>query len=120
MKQLTKAEEEIMQVLWKLKKSTVTSIIQEMSEPKPAITTISTIVRILESKGLVSHEKVGKGHLYYPLLGKDTYSSCVLKKLLKNYFSGSFRNLILFFAKKNELSRKQVESLFEEIDQNDL
>ena len=120
MKQLTKAEEEIMQVLWKLKKGNVTSIIQQMSEPKPAFTTVSTVVRILESKGLVSHEKVGKRHLYYPLLGKDTYSSYVINKLLKNYFNGSFRNIILFFAKKNNLSRKQVESLFEGIDKNGL
>lgn len=72
MKQLTKAEEEIMQVLWQLKKANVKAIIDELPTPKPAYNTVSTIVRILESKQFVSYEKEGKGHVYFPLIPKTT------------------------------------------------
>ncbi|WP_339894528.1 BlaI/MecI/CopY family transcriptional regulator, partial [uncultured Algibacter sp.] len=70
MKQLTKAEEDIMQILWQLKKANVKAIIEEFPEPKPAYNTVSTIVRILENKGFVDYKKEGKGHVYFPLMEK--------------------------------------------------
>lgn len=73
MKELTKAEEEIMQVLWKLKQAFVRDILEELPEPKPAYNTVSTIVRILENKGFVGHEAFGKSHQYYPLVAQDKY-----------------------------------------------
>src|SRR5690606_38792749 len=98
MKQLTKAEEEIMQVLWQLKKSNVKNIIDQLPEPKPAYNTVSTIVRILESKGFVDYEKEGKGHLYFPLVQKHEYSNQSLNMIVDNYFQGSFKSMVSFFV----------------------
>ena len=104
MKQLTKAEEEVMQLLWQLQKANVASIIKELPEPKPAYNTVSTIVRILEDKGFGGHEKVGKGHIYYPLINKSEYSNQSINKLLNGYFQGSFQSMVSFFVKKNDVS----------------
>ncbi|MGM0932305.1 MAG: BlaI/MecI/CopY family transcriptional regulator [Bacteroidota bacterium] len=119
MKQLTKAEEEIMQILWKLEKANVASIIDEMPEPKPAYNTVSTIVRILEDKGFVDHEKKGKGYLYFPLLKRETYSNQSINKLMDSYFNGSFKNMVSFFMKKNEMSTKDLEAILKEINKKE-
>lgn len=119
MKQLTKAEEEIMQILWQLEKANVATIIDEMPEPKPAYNTVSTIVRILESKGFVDHEKVGKGYDYFPLIDKETYSNQSMNKLMDNYFNGSFKSMVSFFVKKNDLDIKELESILKEINKKD-
>ena len=116
MKQLTKAEEEIMQILWILKKATVKEILDEMPAPQPAYNTVSTIIRILEDKGIVDYEKVGKSHYYFPLLDKATYSNQNISKLVENYFQGSFKNLVSFFVKQNDMSVKELESIIKEID----
>ncbi len=119
MKELTKAEEEIMQVLWILKKANVKQIIDELPSPKPAYNTVSTIVRILESKGFVDYEKLGKGHIYYPLLEKQDYSNQSLSKLVDDYFQGSFKSMVSFFIKKNDISLKELESILKEIDKKE-
>jgi len=119
MKQLTKAEEEIMQILWKLEKANVASIIEEMPEPKPAYNTVSTIVRILEDKGFVDHEKKGKGYLYFPLLARETYSNQSINKLMNNYFNGSFKSMVSFFMKKNDMDTKDLESILKEINKKE-
>lgn len=115
MKQLTKAEEEIMQVLWELKKSNVKSIIDKLPEPKPAYNTVSTIVRILESKGFVDYEKEGKGHVYYPLVQKQEYSNQSLNMIMDNYFQGSFKSMVSFFVKKNDINLNDLEAILKEI-----
>jgi len=115
MKQLTKAEEEVMQFLWKLEKANVASIIDELPEPKPAYNTVSTIVRILEDKGFVNHEKVGKGHLYYPLIEKSDYSNQSINKLVDGYFQGSFKSMVSFFMKKNDIGLTELESIMKQI-----
>lgn len=115
MKQLTKAEEEIMQVLWQLGKANVKQILKELPEPKPAYNTVSTIVRILESKGFVDYEKQGKGHLYFPLIKKQEYSSQSLHKLVDNYFQGSFKSMVSFFVKNNDVKLSELESILKEI-----
>lgn len=115
MKQLTKAEEEIMQVLWKLKKANVKTIIEEFPEPKPAYNTVSTIVRILENKGFVDYEKEGKGHIYFPLVFKQDYSNQSINKLVDNYFQGSFKSMVSFFVKKNDISLKELEAVLKDI-----
>ena len=116
MKQLTKAEEEIMQILWELKEANVASIIEHMPEPKPAYNTVSTIVRILESKGFADHKKAGKGYIYFPVLEKETYSDQSMKQLMNNYFNGSFKSMVSFFMKKNDLSSQELEKILKEID----
>ncbi|WP_179004469.1 BlaI/MecI/CopY family transcriptional regulator [Winogradskyella forsetii] len=119
MKQLTKAEEEIMQALWQLKKANVKTIIDLLPKPKPAYNTVSTIVRILESKGFVDYEKQGKAHLYYPLVAKESYSNQSINKLVDNYFQGSFKSMVSFFVQKNDVDVKDIETLLNEINKPD-
>ncbi|WP_417884963.1 BlaI/MecI/CopY family transcriptional regulator [Zunongwangia sp.] len=119
MKQLTKAEEEIMQILWQLKEANVATIIEEMPEPKPAYNTVSTIVRILENKAFVDHRKKGKGYIYFPLVEKETYSNQSMTKLMNNYFNGSFKSMVSFFMKKNEMDTKDLEAILKEINKDD-
>ena len=115
MKQLTKAEEEVMQLLWQLQKCNVASIIKELPEPKPAYNTVSTIVRILESKGFVDHQQEGKGYLYFPILKKSDYSNQSINKLVDGYFQGSFKSMVSFFMKKNDMSLSELESILKDI-----
>ena len=115
MKQLTKAEEEIMQILWDLGQANVAAIIEEMPEPKPAYNTVSTVVRILESKKFVNHSKQGKGYIYFPIVARETYSNQSLNKIMQNYFNGSFRSMVSFFMKNNEMDTKELEDILKEI-----
>lgn len=119
MKQLTKAEEEVMQLLWEAKKANVATLIAQMPEPKPAYNTISTIIRILENKKFVGHEKEGRGYLYFPLISKELYSNASMHKMMDNYFNGSFKSMVSFFVKKNDLDIKELESILKEINKND-
>ncbi len=118
MKQLTKAEEEIMQILWQLQKANVKDIIVQLPEPKPAYNTVSTIVRILESKGFVDYEKQGKGHLYFPIVQKQDYSNQSINTLVDNYFQGSFKSMVSFFVKKNDVNLEDMEAILKDINKN--
>lgn len=109
--ELTKAEEQIMQILWGIKKGFVKDILEKCENPKPAYNTVSTIVRILEKKKFIGHTAYGKTHEYYPLISKDSYKSFCLKTIMAGYFNGSFKNLVSFFAKENNLNIKEVEKL---------
>lgn len=111
MKELTKAEEQVMQILWKIEKGTVKDIIAEMDNPKPAYNTVSTIVRILESKEIVSHEPLGRGHVYFPLLSKNEYKSNSLKRLIKGYFSNSVSDMVSFFSKNQKMELEEMEEI---------
>ncbi|MEQ8909804.1 MAG: BlaI/MecI/CopY family transcriptional regulator [Vicingaceae bacterium] len=115
MKELTKAEEEVMQVLWTLEKAFVKEILAEFKEPRPAYNTISTIVRILEKKGFVSFEAFGKSHRYYPLIDKETYRESLSQSLVSKYFEGSAKNLISFFAQKEEISVEELDKILKEL-----
>lgn len=119
MKQLTKAEEDIMQILWDLGEGNVASIREELPHPKPAINTVSTIVRILESKGFVDYRKEGRGHIYFPKLKKTEYSNQSINKLVDGYFQGSFKSMVSFFMKKNDISISEMESIMKEINQEE-
>lgn len=115
MKELTKAEEQVMQILWQLNNAFVKDIIEKMPDPKPAYNTVSTIVRILEQKGFVDHKAYGKTHEYYPTIPKDKYSKFYLNNFLSGYFGGSFERLVSFFAKENNLDIQDVEELMKHI-----
>jgi predicted transcriptional regulator len=115
LKELTKAEDQVMQILWKLENAFVKDIVEQMPEPKPAYNTISTIVRILETKGFVNHKAYGKTHEYFPVVTKDKYTKFYLNNLLKGYFNGSFQNLVSFFAKENKMDVKDIEKLLQEV-----
>ena len=113
---LTKAEEEIMLVLWKLKETIVRDVIKNLSDPETPYTTVSTVIRILEKKGFVGHRAVGTTHLYYPLLSKKEYLKGYLTGIVKNYFDGSSSNLLTFFAKESDLSLEEMKGLIEEVE----
>ena len=115
LKELTKAEDQVMQILWKLEKGVVKDILEEMPNPKPAYNTVSTIVRILETKGFVDHKAYGKTHEYYPTITKEKYTKFYLNNLLKGYFNGSFQNLVSFFAKENDMSASDIDKLLNEL-----
>jgi predicted transcriptional regulator len=115
MKELTKAEEQIMQILWKLEKGFVKDILEHLPKPKPAYNTVSTIVRILEKKGFVSHKAYGKTHEYYPVLSKEEYTRSFLKRFVENYFSDSFQDMVSFFAKEKDISISELERMIKMI-----
>jgi predicted transcriptional regulator len=111
MKELTKLEEEIMQVIWQIGKGFANDIMAAIPPPKPAYNTVLTIVRILEKKGFVGYEIYGKAHQYYPLIAKEDYSKKILSGVVKNYFNNSFRNLVSAFADGKNLTLKDLEEL---------
>lgn len=115
LKELTRAEDQVMQILWKLEKCFVKDILEQMPEPKPAYNTVSTIVRILETKGFVNHKAYGKTHEYFPVISKEKYTKFYLNNLIKGYFNGSFQNLVSFFAKENKLDPTELEKLLNEV-----
>lgn len=114
-KQLTKAEEQFMQVLWDLEEGSVQDIIDQLPEPKPAYNTVSTIIRILETKDFVGHKSKGRGYIYYPLIKKTDYSNQSLQKIVDGYFEGSFKSMVSFFVKKNDVDMNELESILEVI-----
>lgn len=114
-KELTKAEEQVMQQLWMLEKAFVNDILDNLPEPKPAYNTVSTIVRILEKKGFVDHVAFGKTHRYFPLISKQEYTKMYLKNFLSNYFGNSFRDMVSFFAKEDNMSLSELEDLMNEV-----
>jgi len=115
LKELTKAEDQVMQILWTLEKGFVKDIVEKMPEPKPAYNTVSTIVRILETKGFIDHKAYGKTHEYFPIVTKEKYTKFYLNNLIKGYFNGSFQNLVSFFAKENKLDATDLEKLLDEL-----
>jgi predicted transcriptional regulator len=114
-KTLTKAEEEIMQVLWRLEKAFVKDVVAELPSPKPHYNTVSTIIKILEEKGFADHESFGKSNRYFPVVDKDEYSKKSMKQFVKKYFEGSFANMLSFFAKEKDISVQQLEEILEEL-----
>ncbi len=113
MKELTKAEEQVMQILWEIGSGFVKDILEKMPDPKPAYNTVSTIVRILEKKGFVAYTAYGKTHEYYPLVQKEEYSRFQLKSIIGGYFGGSFERLVSFFAKEENLDLQDLEKLMQ-------
>ena len=111
MKELTKAEEQLMQILWKMGKGFVNDILAELPEPKPAYNTVSTIIRILEKKGFVDHRAYGKSYEYFPLVSKKEYTRSYFNHFLKNYFGNSYREMVSFFTNDNNLDISELEEM---------
>lgn len=115
MEKLTKAEEEIMIMIWNRGACTISDLMSDMKEPKPAQTTISSFVRILEKKGYVDHKAYGRTYEYYPIIDKKDYSKGRLGNLVSNYFEGSMNELVSFIVKENKMSLKEMQSLIDKI-----
>lgn len=119
MEELTKAEERIMQVLWKLQNAFVKDIIDELEEePKPPYNTISSIVRLLEKKGYVSYKAYGKTYEYFPAISKEEYAKTTFTKLFSGYFDNSPTSLLSFMVKEDKLSVEDIAELTELIKKN--
>lgn len=116
-KDLTRAEEQVMQILWELEEGFVNDIIAKMPEPKPAYNTVSTIIRILVNKEFVSYKAFGKSHQYFPLISKAAYTDKSLKSLVNGYFDNSYKNLVSFFARRDKVSVEELEAMKKMIDQ---
>jgi predicted transcriptional regulator len=111
MRELTRAEEQVMQVLWKIRKGFVRDILEHFDDPKPAYNTVSTIVRILQDKGFVAHKAYGRTHEYFPLISKNEYSKAHLNNFVKDYFSDSFGKMVSFFAREKSISVSEMEEI---------
>lgn len=114
-KDLTKAEEQIMQILWQIEKGFVKDVIDHIPEPKPAYNTVSTIIRILETKGFIGHEAFGKAHQYHPLISKEDYKRYATEKLLGNYFENSVESIFSFFVKEEKVDLSDVDEILKMI-----
>jgi len=117
MKELTKAEEQIMRILWKKERAFVKEIIADMDDPRPAYNTVSTIVRILESKGFVDHEEFGKSHRYYPLVSKKEYSKFRMNDMVKNYFGNSAKQVVSFFASNKKIDLNEADEIIKMLEE---
>jgi predicted transcriptional regulator len=111
MNELTKAEEQVMHVLWKIERGFVKDVVDLLDNPKPAYNTVSTIIRILEKKGFVGHKAYGKTHEYFPIVSKKDYTKTFFGNFLNKYFSNSFQQLVSFFSNENDLSLEEMEKI---------
>ena len=119
MQKLTSAEEEVMQYLWQLKKATVSQIIDQIPEPKPPHSTISSIIRILERKEAVGHKAYGRTYEYFPLITREEYSAGSLNKLATDYFGGSVRKMVSFLVQQEDLSLNDIEEIRQMLNKKD-
>jgi predicted transcriptional regulator len=114
-KTLTKAEEQVMQVLWKLEKAYLKDITDAMPEPKPHSNTVATVIKVLIEKGFVDHEVHGRVHCYYPLVSKEDYSGSTIRNIVEGYFEGSFADVVSFMVDQKDLKVSDLELLLKEM-----
>lgn len=117
MKEITKAQQEILQILWEIGEGVVNDIIDRLPNPKPAYNTVSTVVRVLEKKGYVGHKAIGKTHIYYPLVKEGEFAKHQLKGFLKNHFGNSIKKMVTFFANEEKISLNELEDLRKLVEQ---
>jgi BlaI family transcriptional regulator, penicillinase repressor len=108
--EFTRAEEQIMQILWKIERGFVKDVLEHFDEPKPAYTTVATFMKILEKKGYVSYEPIGNAHMFYPLVSKADYSKTHVNSILNRYFKSSIKDVVSFLADNNKVSINDIDS----------
>jgi len=108
---LTKAEEKIMQILWELERGFIKDILEQLPKPRPPYNTVSTIVRVLVKKGIVSYKSYGGSYQYYPLISREEYSDEQLNRLMRNYFDNSLKQVVSFFSNKEDLDVDEVDEV---------
>jgi BlaI family penicillinase repressor len=116
MQKLTNKEEEIMHILWKLKKAFVKEVMAEITEDQPHYNTLSTIIRNLEVKGFVSHNAFGNTHQYFPVVSMEDYRKRFMNTAIDNYFNSSYKNLVSFFAEEDKISAEELREILEIIE----
>jgi predicted transcriptional regulator len=112
---LTNAEESVLKILWEKEKAFIKEVIEEIQGKKPAYSTVSTIMRILERKGYVSYESFGKSHRYYPLIKREDYTKGVLSHIMNSYFGGSFKEIVNFMSSSNNISISELDEILSEL-----
>ena len=117
MQKLTNKEEEVMQILWKLKKAFVKEVLAEITEEKPHYNTLSTIIRNLEEKGFVSYNAYGNTHQYFPIISIEDYRKRFMNTAIDNYFNSSYKNMVSFFAEENKISADELREILAIIEQ---
>lgn len=111
MRELTKAEEQIMLILWELKEAIVKDVIDRMEAPKPAYNTVSTVIRVLEGKGFIDHKAIGNTHIYFPIITEEQYKHFAFDKVLNNYFENSYESLVSFLVKEKNMDVSQLDEI---------
>jgi predicted transcriptional regulator len=111
MKKLTRKEEEVMKILWKLEKAFVKDIVEEYDDPKPHYNTVSSLVRLLQDKGIVGFTQYGNTYEYFPLMTRDEYRKTFMKQVVSDYFDNSYKSAVAFFVKEKGLSPEELEEL---------
>ncbi len=123
MEELTKAEEEVMQIIWELGPCTVSQvreyIAEQTGQDKPPHSTVSTFVRLLEKKGYLTHKAYGRTYEYHPAVSKADYSRRTIRKFVSNYFGGSMQRLVSFMVEKNDLSLNELSDMLEQLEKRD-
>jgi len=111
MRELTKAEEQIMLILWEIKEGLVKEVIDRMEPPKPAYNTVSTVIRVLEGKGFIDHKAIGNTHIYFPLISEEEYKHFAFDKVMTNYFENSYQSLVSFLVKEKNMDIAKLDEL---------
>jgi len=111
MRELTKAEEQVMLILWDMKEGLVKDVIERMEPPKPAYNTVSTVIRVLEGKGFIDHKAIGNSHIYFPLITEEQYRHFALDKVMNNYFENSYQSLVSFLVKEKKMEMDDLDEL---------
>lgn len=111
MRELTRAEEEIMRIIWQLNEAMVKEVLAEMPDPKPAYNTVSTVIRVLESKGFVDHKAYGNTYVYFPLITERDYKHFAFDKVMNNYFGNSYKLLVSFLVQEKNLDANELDEL---------
>jgi len=116
MKEITKAQEDILKALWEIKEGAVSDVLESLQEPKPAYNTVATVIKVLEKKAYVSHKTFGKTNVYFALISKRDYANHVLKDTIKGLYNGSVNQVVSFFVKEKKISLKELEELRKMLD----
>lgn len=111
MRELTKAEEQVMLILWEMKEGLVKDVIEKMDPPKPAYNTVSTVIRVLEGKGFVDHTAVGNTHIYFPIISEEQYKHFAFDKVMNNYFENNYQSLVSFLVKEKNMDMEELDEL---------
>ena len=111
MRELTKAEEQVMLILWTMKEGLVRDVIEQMEPPKPAYNTVSTVIRVLESKGFIDHKAVGNTHIYFPIISEEQYKHFAFDKVMNNYFENNYQSLVSFLVKEKNMDMTELDEL---------
>jgi len=111
MRELTKAEEQIMLILWEIQEGLVKDVLDQMQPPKPAYNTVSTVIRVLEGKGFIDHKAIGNTHIYFPVITEEQYKHFAFDKVMTNYFENSYQSLVSFLVQEKNMDIDKLDEL---------